>query len=64
MNSPAIIEVLVTGLNVVDMQGAIFFPPIGTLARVMSPLDSVLARLNAPGAALLVMAADKQENRW
>ncbi|MCC7538393.1 MAG: class I SAM-dependent methyltransferase [Deltaproteobacteria bacterium] len=46
-------------LRVADVRGAIFFPPIVLAARVMAPLDPLLTRAHAPGAAFLALAADK-----
>jgi ubiquinone/menaquinone biosynthesis C-methylase UbiE len=47
------------GLHVSDVRGAVFFPPSGLIARLMAPVDPILTRLHAPGAAFLTLAADK-----
>jgi ubiquinone/menaquinone biosynthesis C-methylase UbiE len=47
------------GLQLDCVRGAVFFPPIGAVARAVSPIDPLLTRLRAPGAAFLVLAADK-----
>lgn len=50
-------------LRVADVRGAVFYPPIGLCARVVAPLEPILTRLQAPGAAFLALAADKPESR-
>ena len=45
------------GLSVTAVRGAIFYPPIGTLARVLAPLDPWLGRLMTFGAAFIVLRA-------
>lgn len=61
--SPTELEKLVraAGLNVVRVRAAVFFPPSGLAARAMAPLDPLLGRLHAPGAAFLALAAEKPE---
>ncbi len=49
------------GLRVVGVRAAVFFPPSGLAARAMAPLDPLLARLHAPVAAFLALAAEKPE---
>ncbi len=49
------------GLTVLDLRGAVFFPPSGLAARVMAPLDPTLSRLRAPGPAFLALAAVKPQ---
>ena len=49
------------GLGVVRARAAVFFPPSGLAARAMAPLDLLLARLRAPGAAFLALVAEKPE---
>lgn len=49
------------GLRVVGVRAAVCFPPSGLAARAMAPLDPLLARLHAPGAAFLALAAEKPE---
>lgn len=47
------------GLIVGPVQGAIFFPPWVTLARVMAPLDPLLGKVTTVGAAFLAIQATK-----
>ena len=47
------------GLVVRRVRGSVFFPPSATAARIVAPFDSALGRAHAPGAAFLVLAADK-----
>lgn len=49
------------GLSVVTIRGAVYFPPSGIAARAAAPFEPLLARLHAPGAAFLALAADKPE---
>jgi len=49
------------GLRVVDVRGAAHFPKSSVLARAIQPIDAVLGRLHAPGAAFIAVAADKPE---
>jgi SAM-dependent methyltransferase len=51
------------GLRVVEVRGAIFYPPNGLAARLVAPFEPVLTRLQAPGAAFLALAAEKPEAR-
>lgn len=48
------------GLDVVRVRGCVHYPPAGAAARVGAPVDPLLARVHAPGAALLVLAADRR----
>ncbi|MCC7073702.1 MAG: methyltransferase domain-containing protein [Deltaproteobacteria bacterium] len=48
------------GLRVVDEKGAVYFPPVTTLARALVPFDGLLGRARAPGAAFIALAATKQ----
>ncbi|OGQ14849.1 MAG: hypothetical protein A2138_21245 [Deltaproteobacteria bacterium RBG_16_71_12] len=48
------------GLHVVDARSAVYFPPIAALGRAAEPLESVLARVHAPGAAFLAVAAARR----
>ena len=50
------------GLHIVQTRGAVFFPPSGLAARVLGPLDPLLTRLHAPGAAFVALAATKPES--
>jgi SAM-dependent methyltransferase len=45
------------GLSVIAIRGAVFYPPVGVLARVMAPLDSRLGRLTTFGAAFIALHA-------
>lgn len=51
------------GLDVVETRGSIFYPPSDVAARLAAPLEPLLTRLRAPGAAFLALAADKPESR-
>lgn len=51
------------GLHVVETRGSIFYPPHDVAARLGAPLEPLLTRLHAPGAAFLALAADKPESR-
>jgi ubiquinone/menaquinone biosynthesis C-methylase UbiE len=48
------------GLKVDATRGAIYFPPLGGVARLMARMDPVLARLGAFGAAFLCVLARKR----
>lgn len=48
-----------TGLRVVALRGAIFYPPIGFCARALSPIDPWLGRLTTFGAAFIALAAGR-----
>ena len=47
------------GLRVETTRGAVYFPPITAAARLMAPIDPLLARLGTTGAAFLCTAARK-----
>lgn len=49
------------GLRVTDVRGSVFFLPNGLAARLVAPVEPILTRLRAPGAAFLALAADKAE---
>jgi len=49
------------GLHAADVRGCVFFPPLGVAARLVAPVEPLLTRLHAPGAAFLALAADKRE---
>lgn len=51
------------GLHAANVRGSVFFPPSGIAARLVAPVEPLLTRLDAPGAAFLVLAADKPECR-
>ncbi len=46
-----------TGLSVTAIRGAVFYPPVGILARVLAPLDSSLGRVTTIGAAFIALSA-------
>ncbi|HVA11799.1 MAG TPA: class I SAM-dependent methyltransferase [Stellaceae bacterium] len=46
-----------TGLSVTAIRGAVFYPPVGILARVLAPLDSSLGRVTTVGAAFIALSA-------
>jgi ubiquinone/menaquinone biosynthesis C-methylase UbiE len=48
------------GLNVDAIRGAVYFPPLGGVARLMARMDPVLARLGTFGAAFLCVLARKR----
>ena len=45
------------GLSVTAIRGAVFYPPVGLLARALAPLDSWLGRLTTFGAAFIALSA-------
>lgn len=47
------------GLQVVALGGAVHFPPVTGLARLLAPIEPFLTRIRAPGAAFLALAATK-----
>jgi SAM-dependent methyltransferase len=47
------------GLKVTATRGAIFYPPIGWVARVMAPIESWLGRRVTIGAAFIALAATR-----
>jgi ubiquinone/menaquinone biosynthesis C-methylase UbiE len=47
------------GLRIEASRGAVYFPPITAIARLMAPIDPLLARLCTTGAAFLCTAARK-----
>lgn len=47
------------GLKVRDTRGAIHYPPAGFAAVLMKPFDRGLGHLSMPGAAFLLVSADK-----
>ena len=50
------------GLRVDVVRGAVFYPPSGVAARVLAPIEPLLTRFRAPGAAFLAVAADRPED--
>lgn len=51
--------VIGAGLHVRQVRGSVFYPPSGIAARALAPLDPLLSRVHAPGAAFLAIAAEK-----
>jgi len=45
------------GLSVSVIRGAVFYPPVGILARALAPLDPWLGRLTTVGAAFIALRA-------
>ena len=45
------------GLSVTAIRGAVFYPPVGILARALAPLDSWLGHLTTVGAAFIALSA-------
>ena len=45
------------GLSVTAIRGAVYYPPVGLLARALAPLDSWLGRLTTFGAAFIALGA-------
>jgi hypothetical protein len=45
------------GLSVATIRGAIFYPPVGTFARLMAPLDPWLGRRTTSCAAFIALRA-------
>jgi SAM-dependent methyltransferase len=51
------------GLSVAAIRGAVFYPPVGVLARALRPIDSWLGRLTTIGAAFIALAALEESGR-
>jgi SAM-dependent methyltransferase len=47
------------GLDIVATRGAVHYPPSTLAARLLAPIDPLLSRVHAPGAAFLALAAVK-----
>ena len=45
------------GLSVTEIRGAVYYPPIGALARALAPADPRLGRLTSFGAAFIALGA-------
>ena len=45
------------GLSVTVIRGAVFYPPVGKLARILAPLDPCLGRVTTFGAAFVALQA-------
>ena len=52
-------RLIAAGLHVEAVRGAVYFPPMESVARVMAPLETALARLGTPGAAFLCAVGRK-----
>ena len=51
------------GLSVTAIRGAVFYPPVGILARALAPLDAWLGHLTTVGAAFIAMSAVSAADR-
>ncbi|WP_298356799.1 class I SAM-dependent methyltransferase [Rhodoblastus sp.] len=49
------------GLKVTAMRGAVFYPPLAWLARLITPIDSWLGRRATVGAAFIALAATRED---
>jgi ubiquinone/menaquinone biosynthesis C-methylase UbiE len=49
------------GLEPEVVRGAVYFPPVGVIAKALELFDSQLSRWRAPGAAFLVLCACKPQ---
>lgn len=45
------------GLSVTAIRGAVYYPPVGFLARLLAPIDSRLGRVTTFGAAFIALSA-------
>jgi len=45
------------GLSVTEIRGAVYYPPIGVLARALAPVDPWLGNLTSFGAAFIALGA-------
>ena len=45
------------GLSVTAIRGAVYYPPVGLLARTLAPIDSWLGRVTTFGAAFIALSA-------
>ena len=45
------------GLSVTAIRGAVYYPPLGLLARALAPIDSWLGGLKTFGAAFVALSA-------
>jgi ubiquinone/menaquinone biosynthesis C-methylase UbiE len=50
---------IAAGLTPLEARGCVFFPPVGWIAALMSPLDHWIGRHTTFGAAFIVLAAEK-----
>jgi len=51
------------GLSVTEIRGAVYYPPVGLLARALAPIDSWLGRLTTVGAAFIAVGAARVNER-
>jgi len=51
--------ILASGLEVGTIEGAVYYPPVTALARLMAPIDPHLGRLTTVGAAFIAIGARK-----
>jgi hypothetical protein len=51
------------GFSVTAICGAVYYPPVGLLARILAPLDSWLGRLTTFGAAFIGLGAVSPDRR-
>ncbi len=51
------------GLSVTVIRGAVFYPPIGALARILAPIDPWLGHVATFGAAFLALQAVAPDDR-
>ena len=51
------------GLNVVETRGAVHYPPFGTAARLLAPIDLWLGRQTTFGSAFIAVLATKPTQR-
>ena len=51
------------GLSVSAIRGAVYYPPVGMLARILAPLDAKLSRLTGFGAAFIALGAVSPDRR-
>jgi SAM-dependent methyltransferase len=47
------------GLKPVSVTGAIYYPPLASVAAILSPLDEAFARFTTLGAALLIVIGER-----
>jgi ubiquinone/menaquinone biosynthesis C-methylase UbiE len=52
-------RLVAAGFDVEAVRGAVYFPPMAIAARVIAPIETVLAKLGTPGAAFLCAVARK-----
>jgi ubiquinone/menaquinone biosynthesis C-methylase UbiE len=51
------------GLSVTEVRGAVYYPPVGLLARVLAPFDPWLSGLTTFGAAFVAVGAVSDNRR-